>query len=208
MKTTFLISDTHFGHRGVCEFMCANGLTKLRPWNNVEDMDEDMVQRWNSRVKPTDKVYHLGDVCINRRALAILSRLNGDKVLIKGNHDIYKLSEYGQYFRDVRAYHIIDGLIFSHIPVHDSALYRFGTNIHGHLHDRRVMKTITVQCTAPKPFDPRPFDSTKEVIDPRYISVCVEQIDYAPIALEEVHDRIRAQGGVVGFRNGNGPQVD
>jgi hypothetical protein len=45
-------------------------------------------------------------------------------------------------------------------------------------------------------------------IDPRYFSVCVEQIDYTPISLDEVQDRIRAQGGVVGFRNGNGPQVD
>jgi calcineurin-like phosphoesterase family protein len=190
MKTTFLISDTHFGHANICGFMRADGVTKLRPWDTVEEMDEAMISRWNSRVQPTDKVYHLGDVLINRRAFATLSRLNGDKVLIKGNHDIYQLKDYAEHFRDIRAYHVLNGLILSHIPVHDSALYRFGANIHGHLHERRV--------TLP--------GSTE--IDPRYFSVCVEQIDYTPISLDEVQDRIRAQGGVVGFRNGNGPQVD
>jgi calcineurin-like phosphoesterase family protein len=190
MKTVFIISDTHFGHANICGFKRADGITALRPWTDVTEMDEAMVERWNSRVKPTDKVYHLGDVVINRRALSTLTRLNGDKVLIKGNHDIFQLADYAQHFRDVRGYHVLNGMIFSHIPVHDSALYRFGTNIHGHLHDRRVLVSGTND------------------IDPRYISACVEQIDYTPISLEEIQDRIRAQGGVVGFRNGNSPQAD
>lgn len=190
MKTTFVISDTHFGHANICGFKRADGVTPLRPWTSVEEMDEAMVERWNSRVRPNDKCYHLGDVVINRKALATLGRLNGDKVLIKGNHDIFQLSDYAQHFRDVRGYHVLNGMIFSHIPVHDSALYRFGTNIHGHLHDKRVMMPGT------------------DKIDARYFCACVEQTDFAPIALEEIEQRIRAQGGVVGFRNGNGPQVD
>lgn len=188
--------------------MQADGVTKLRPWDTHEDMDEAMVSRWNARVQPTDKVYHLGDVVINRRSLSLLGRLNGDKVLIKGNHDIFKLQDYMPYFRDIRAYHVLEGMIFSHVPVHESALYRFGTNIHGHLHDRRVMKTVTVQRTAPPPLDPKPYDTQIEVVDNRYQCVCVEQTDFAPIALEEVKDRICAEGGVIGFRNGNGPQAD
>jgi len=185
-----MISDTHFGHANICNFKRADGVTPLRPWTDVHDMDEAMIERWNSRVRPTDKVYHLGDVVINRRALNTLSRLNGDKVLIKGNHDIFRMSDYSKHFRDIRGYHVLAGMILSHIPVHDSTLYRFGTNIHGHLHDKRVLKPGSHE------------------IDPRYIAVCVEQIDYTPISMEEVQDRIRAQGGVVGFRDGNGPQVD
>ena len=62
--------------------------------NDPNEMDEEMIKRWNETVRPNDKVYHLGDVVINRKALTTLSRLNGDKVLIRGNHDIFKLEEY------------------------------------------------------------------------------------------------------------------
>ena len=91
MPSVFLVSDTHFGHWGVCKFLREDNVTKLRPWDNPNDMDEAMVKLWNETVKPTDKVYHLGDVVINRKALKTLARLNGDKVLIKGNHDIFKI---------------------------------------------------------------------------------------------------------------------
>ena len=93
MGNIFLTADTHFSHAGVCKFLRHDG-TKLRPWDNPEEMDEFMVERWNKVVRPNDKVYHLGDVVIARKALAILDRLNGDKVLIKGNHDIFKITDY------------------------------------------------------------------------------------------------------------------
>jgi calcineurin-like phosphoesterase family protein len=192
MPAVFLVSDTHFGHVGVCKFLRNDGVTKLRPWDSPEEMDEEMVKRWNERVRPNDKVYHLGDVVINRRALKTLERLNGDKVLIKGNHDIFRLEEYTPYFRDVRGYHVMNGMILSHIPVHESSLYRFGTNIHGHLHANRVMKP-----------SPSRWFPNQEVIDPRYHCVCVEQTDFAPILFEDVIKRIEREGGTVGFKNGN-----
>jgi calcineurin-like phosphoesterase family protein len=187
MPAVFLVSDTHFGHAGVCRFMQNDGVTKLRPWDNPEDMDEEMVKRWNDRVRPNDKVYHLGDVVINRKALGIMRRLNGDKVLIRGNHDIFKDEDYRQYFRELRAYHVMNGMILSHIPIHSDSLGRFGTNIHGHLHSNRVM------------LDNR--------IDVRYHCVCVEQTDFTPILFEDVLKRIEAEGGTIGFINGNGPTM-
>ena len=78
-------------------------------------------------------------------------------------------------------------MILSHVPVHPDSLARFGTNIHGHLHWQRVM------------LDGR--------IDPRYWCACVEHTDYAPILFEDAIKRIQAEGGHIGFRNGNGPQV-
>ena len=78
MPAVFLVSDTHFGHAGVCRFTRADGCTPLRPWDDAEEMDEAMVKAWNERVRPNDKVYHLGDVVINRKSLAIMRRLNGD----------------------------------------------------------------------------------------------------------------------------------
>jgi calcineurin-like phosphoesterase family protein len=192
MPAVFLVSDTHFGHLGVCRFMQKDGVTKLRPWDNPEDMDEEMVKRWNDRVRPNDKVYHLGDVVINRKALGIMRRLNGDKVLIRGNHDIFKDEDYRQYFRELRAYHVMNGMILSHIPIHSDSLGRFGTNIHGHLHSNRVMLSG---------FNGKITD----VLDTRYHCVCVEQTDFAPILFEDVIKRIKAEGGTIGFKNGNGP---
>lgn len=186
MPGSFLVSDTHFGHAGVCRFLREDG-TKLRPWDDPDEMDEEMIKRWNETVRPNDKVYHLGDVVINRKALKTLARLNGDKVLIKGNHDIFRLEEYTEYFRDVRGYHVMNGMILSHIPVHEESLGRFGTNIHGHLHYNRVKKD--------------------GVVDPRYYCVCVEHTDYRPVLFEEVIKRIKDAGGTVGFKNGNGPTM-
>jgi calcineurin-like phosphoesterase family protein len=185
MPSVFLVSDTHFGHAGVCRFTRSDGCTPLRPWDDAAEMDEAMVEAWNERVKPNDKVYHLGDVVINRKALDIMSRLNGDKVLIRGNHDIFRDDEYRKYFRELRAYHVMNGMILSHIPIHEESLGRFGVNIHGHTHANRVMKD--------------------GAIDVRYHCVCVEQTDFAPILFEDVIERITKEGGAIGFRNGNGP---
>ena len=200
MPSVFLTSDTHFGHTGVCRFTRNDGVTKLRPWDDADEMDEEMVRRWNDRVRPNDKVYHLGDVVINRKALKIMSRLNGDKVLIRGNHDIFRDEEYRMYFRELRAYHVMNGMILSHIPIHSESLGRFGTNIHGHLHANRVRKEVETLHE----FHQR---GSRHYIDVRYHCVCVEQTDYRPILFEYVIKRIEAEGGSVGFKNGNGPTM-
>jgi len=193
MPAVFLVSDTHFGHAGVCRFTCNDGVTKLRPWTDPTEMDEAMVKAWNERVGPNDKVYHLGDVVINRKALPILNRLNGDKVLIRGNHDIFKDEDYTPYFRSLRGVHVMNGMILSHIPVHPESLGRFGVNIHGHLHANRVMRSLATS-------------GRTDIVDPRYHNVSVEQLpDFAPILFEDVLKRIKDEGGVVGFKNGNGP---
>ena len=191
MPSVFLTSDTHFGHAGVCKFLRDDGVTKLRPWDNPEDMDEEMVKRWNETVRPNDKVYHLGDVVINRKALSIMHRLNGDKVLIRGNHDIFRDDEYRIHFRELRAYHVMNGMILSHIPIHSDSLGRFGTNIHGHTHSNRVKAEVWGEYE----------------IDTRYHCVCVEQTDFRPILFEDVIKRINEEGGSVGFKNGNGPAM-
>ena len=191
MPSVFLVSDTHFGHKGVCHFTRNDGVTKLRPFDTPEEMDEFMVEAWNAKVRPNDKVYHLGDVVINRKALGIMRRLNGDKVLIRGNHDIFRDDDYREHFRELRAYHVMNGMILSHIPIHTESLGRFGVNIHGHTHANRVMLSG---------FNGKITD----IVDVRYHCVCVEQTDFAPILFEDVVKRIEAEGGQIGFTNGNG----
>lgn len=164
----FVISDTHFGHAGVCKFLRADGVTKLRPWDSPEEMDAALIQNWNDVVRPTDTVYHLGDVAINRRAISTLKQLNGRKILIKGNHDIFKLKDYVEYFEDIRGYCVTSSLvILSHIPIHERSKSRFIGNIHGHLH---------ANC----------------LDDPWYQNVSVEQIDYRPVPLEDIIARFSA----------------
>ena len=201
MPSVFLVSDTHFGHAGVCRFTHGDTDVKIRPWTDPDEMDEAMVKMWNETVKPTDKVYHLGDVVINRKAMGIMRRLNGDKVLIRGNHDIFRDDEYRLYFRELRAYHVMNGMILSHIPLHSDSMGRFGVNIHGHLHANRVKKARGVDAKTGEVL-------YSDKIDPRYHCVCVEQTpDFAPILFEDVIKRIEEEGGSVGFKSGNGPTM-
>ena len=148
--------------------------TPLRPFASADEADEAMIERWNAVVGPYDRVYHLGDVAIPRWGLGVLRRLNGRKVLVKGNHDIFRLRDYTPHFEDVRAYWRVDNFMLSHVPMHPNSLRRFDGNIHGHLH----------------------YESTTREdgsIDPRYLCVCVEHTNYTPIAWEEVVARFRAQ---------------
>jgi len=94
----------------------------------------------------------------------------------------------------VRGYHVMNGMILSHVPIHEESLGRFGVNIHGHLHWQRVMRHWGQR-----------HNGSAKIIDVRYHCVCVEHTDYAPILFEDVIKRIQAEGGEVGFRNGNGP---
>lgn len=137
---TFIVSDTHFTHEKIITFLRADG-KPLRPFSCVEEMDETIVQNWNSIVRPKDRVIHLGDVVMNKKALPILHRLNGEKKLIMGNHDIADMSVYAEYFYDVKAYREFDSCIMSHVPVHPESLSRWSAAIHGHTHSHFVMKT-------------------------------------------------------------------
>ncbi len=53
MPNILLVSDTHFGHAGMCRFTRPDG-AKVRPWNNPEEMDEALVAAWNAVVRPND----------------------------------------------------------------------------------------------------------------------------------------------------------
>lgn len=163
MSNIFIISDTHFGHANCLNFKRPDG-SPLRPFKDVTEMDETMIANWNNTVKPSDKVYHLGDVAFRNATFfdSVLTRLNGEKVLIKGNHDQLKMSVYARHFKDVRAYHHLDKYVLSHVPIHPYSLDRWHGNIHGHLHANMVPN------------------------DRRYFNVSVEHIEYTPIAFETI----------------------
>jgi calcineurin-like phosphoesterase family protein len=166
MPETFLASDTHLGHRL---------MERTRPWDMLEEHDEAIIDNWNKVVGPKDLVYHLGDVVMNRNKLHLAGRLNGRKKLIFGNHDVHPIEMYLEHFESVASYKVFEWAILSHIPVHESQLTRFKFNIHGHLHGHQVM-----------------FDDDFNMPDPRYFCVAMENIDYKPISLDVVRERLGA----------------
>lgn len=180
MPNTFFASDHHFGHANILKFETYEG-KPLRQFSSVEEMDEHMIAQHNSVVKPSDTCWFQGDVVINRRFLSHVSRLNGRKRLILGNHDIFKNKDYyNAGFEDLHSFKKFDGFVCTHIPVHSDSLGRWGINVHGHLHSNRVR--------LPRGVDAKTGEiKYSDKIDPRYYCVCVEQLDnYTPISLEEL----------------------
>jgi calcineurin-like phosphoesterase family protein len=211
MSTLWLVSDTHFGHESVCtKFKNPDG-SPLRDFPNAEEMNEELVKRWNDRVRPDDRVYHLGDVVMSHRHLPIMDRLNGRKVLIQGNHDPIggkkgAKFDFAKYFEYVCGMKVLDDYILTHIPIHPDDIGRFGANIHGHLHGTQRMWKVRRQ--ADYTIDPEAFFDEP---DPRYLCVSIEQTNLAPIDFDEAQARIMDRQQKAGYTpakawgNGSGP---
>lgn len=153
----FFTSDTHFGHKNIIRY--AN-----RPFADVSHMNEAIIANWNALVGPFDTVYHLGDVALGpwEDWDAVLTRLNGYKILVVGNHDrIFKgekpkmqerfAEHYERWFDEihdnVESLHLSNGaeVALSHFPYEadhfDNARYmefrlpdEGKVLIHGHTH--------------------------------------------------------------------------
>jgi len=84
MSNIWLISDTHFGHN-------KDFIWKARGFNSVEEMNNEIIKRWNNVVEPNDIVYHLGDIIMGdlNSGIEIINQLNGKIRLAIGNHDSF-----------------------------------------------------------------------------------------------------------------------
>ena len=171
MSNIFLASDHHLGHTNILTFRKSDG-SFLREFSSIEEHDEHIINMHNSVVANGDKTYFLGDIGFSAKILPLLSRMNGKKILIKGNHDNLKLSQYLPYFKDIRGSHQFDGLLLTHIPVHPGSLSRWNANVHGHLHSNVV-------------------EVSQGVPDTRYFNVSMECINYTPISLEQLKSEIK-----------------
>lgn len=170
MPNIFVISDTHFGHANILSFVNEAGVP-LRDFRNVEEMDEHMIQQWNSVVRPQDKVYHLGDVAMHKEHVQTVARCNGHKRLIRGNHDVFVTKWYMRFFEEVYATRILNQMLLSHIPVHPESIGKAIANVHGHVHNNVPALHY----------------------GPKYYNVSTEALDYTPISLEDLKRRVEAQ---------------
>ena len=166
MSETWFISDTHFGHANILEYE-----RKARPFENLSEMHEAIIERWNNVVHKFDKVFHLGDFCFGRDNVSIAARLNGQKRLIMGNHDVYSAAEYLTYFHSIHGVMYWNKCVLSHIPLHTSMMdTRTLVNIHGHLH-------------------------SKTMNDERYFNVSCERNNLTPINADEIWRKINGNRG-------------
>ena len=130
----YFTSDLHLGHKNIITL-------QYRPFESVEEMDRVLIDNFNSVVKKNDTVFILGDICYRLKldkANEVISRLNGRKYLIKGNHDL----EYDPaLFVDIKDYMTVslNGKYFTlmHYPMLSWPKKERGSiQLHGHIHAR------------------------------------------------------------------------
>ena len=165
MRNIFIISDTHFGHENILKFVDSEE-KPLRHFSDIYDMNEHMIDRWNKTVKDEDIVYHLGDVYFGK-GHEVLPRLRGRKRLVLGNHDNAKSEYLQKHFQKIMMWREFPDFncVLTHVPIHESSLYKRKYNLHGHVHKGSHRGLIE---------------------DERYINCCVEVRDYMPVAIEEL----------------------
>ena len=169
----YLISDTHFNHKNIIIY-------ENRPFSSITEMNDEMIKRWNSVIKPEDTIIHLGDVGLGNVSdlKQIIPSLNGHKILIRGNHDSKSKNFYLECgFEEVMnsKLEVIDGLrvYFSHHPESrpgDGSKYDI--HLYGHVHSKG--------CCGNYP-----------TIARNGACLCVERWNYTPVSLTEVLDMCR-----------------
>lgn len=192
----FFTSDTHFGHQNIIRF-CD------RPFSSVEEMNEALVENWNNVVSEDDEIFHLGDVALGKWVEwdGILTRLNGHKTLVVGNHErIFKgeteknrrrfADEYVKWFDEitdnVEDFELSDGtpVSLSHFPYEADHIEngrfmehrlpdRGRTLIHGHTHLNQIVSR-----------------SQKGTLQ---IHVGVDAFDFTPVSEDQIITLIRSQ---------------
>ena len=185
----FFTADLHLGHANSIRY-------NNRPFDNLEEMNEAIINRFNSKVKPNHSLYILGDVFWGKSAEAntILRRLNGKKFLIKGNHDVKFLTDPDfdhtifEWVQDI-AYlkHKKKMFVLCHYPMLEwLGYYRGYIHLYGHLHNRYVRG------------EEKYNESRLAVLGGNAINVGVDVNDFSPVLADDIIDRVTAASAVTG----------
>ncbi len=175
----FYIADTHFGHYNIIR-LCQ------RPFQTVDEMDQTMIKNWNQAVSDEDTVYILGDVSFSKGSKSpdeYLSKLNGKKIIIMGNHDYDILKNKQKYLKQKIAKWISDyseirdelngenkRIILSHYPILEwNGFFRGSIHLYGHIHNNTENQTLKIM----------------QNIDNAY-NVGADILDFTPRTLDEV----------------------
>jgi calcineurin-like phosphoesterase family protein len=142
-RDIWISSDLHLQHANILKFIDYEG-NKVREFDHVNQMDEHLLDRHNSVVKPGDIWYNLGDVFFGDKESfkKLWPKFHGKKRLICGNHDDIPFLSSGGFFSKVQLWRQFPEyeLIMTHVPIHESSMYRGKDNtapmlnVHGHIH--------------------------------------------------------------------------
>lgn len=175
----WLISDMHLKHSNMYKFLMPDGTRVRYEFRDEYEGDAYMCQKWCELVKPSDHIYNLGDVSMERSSASkewfvnTIRSLPGHKRLILGNHDHLALDVYRDAgFEKIKGSHKLDRLLLSHFPIHESSIPKWSLgNVHGHTHRNPNITPIV--------------DKTTESVKV-WLNVCVEHTNYEPVPIEEV----------------------
>jgi len=161
------ISDTHFDHANIIGYC-------NRPFSSVEEMNEYMLNKWNSVVDKNDIVYFLGDLSYGRGRRPHgfwLSQLNGKIMFVRGSHDDGCLDGIESH-SEMRIFY--EGITFLviHSP-YEASPKHYEWTVHGHVHNNNLEKYPL-------------FNPVR-----RSVNVSVELIDYTPVSIEKILDMIK-----------------
>ena len=139
-------------------------------------MNNTIINNWNSIVKNNDTIYHLGDFCLSNddEIKSIFNRLNGNKILIRGNHDRKPVKFYENIGFEVLTHApiVLDEykLMLSHVPLPDVKIKDGYINLHGHIHNKKISD-----------------DYPKNYSENKHINLSVDSTDFKPVSLGEIN---------------------
>lgn len=166
MSKRFLIADTHLGDENIIKY-------ESRPFKDVEEMNNVLIENWNNTVGSMDTIFVAGDFISDRRYLDIIHKLKGKIKIIVGNHDIPFVDDYRRYANvEVFEYPIIldNFWIISHEPMYITENSPYA-NIFGHIHNNPMYLTVST----------------------RSYCVCVERNGYKPICFDYIKEMVRKE---------------
>lgn len=182
----FFTSDTHFGHSKIIDYC-------KRPFSSIEEHDKTLIQNWNNVVGQDDTVFHLGDFAYGNSQFIsnIIKQLNGNIILIKGNHDLRNMNPtLYNIFSDVvyQARILIDKqtVYLNHFPFlcfdhGDINLYKdnYSIQLFGHVHSGPLTSSEDV--------------NRLNILFPTQYDVGVDNNNYTPISWIDVKNKIKQQ---------------
>lgn len=190
----FFTSDQHFGHESIIKF--AN-----RPHDRADDMDEDMIRKWNSVVPVDGLTFVLGDIgfCNKKDIVDIYSRLNGRKILIRGNHDSnYSDDVLTSIFDEIhdQIYVRIQDqetskyvyMVLCHYPMFDwQGSFKGSWQLFGHIHTRELVE----------------FETLRTKLFSTQYDVGVDNNDFEPVSFQKLKGIMESQSKCDTFKTTN-----
>lgn len=147
----YYIGDTHFGDKRIMELAG-------RPYFSTTEMDNDMLRKWNLRIKDNDTVCILGDFAFSNESARIVERLQGKKLLLLGNHDEVLSLEILNKFDGVKTIDTINdngrSVCLCHYPLlsYNRSVYG-GYHVFGHIHNNPNDKAYFLQAQLTNSFN-------------------------------------------------------